>query len=139
MRLKWVRDGSIVPGVGLLVAALGAECLAVFNACFADPACYPSTSALPFGELFGILAVGLILTVAGGVQVVAGSVRTQAALLSGLPFPEPDSLEGSPLAGWVRAPLSTFKARLIFHRRVATHFSAGAFTRLRHGSGIAVF
>ena len=65
-------EGWIVLGVGLVFAALGAECLAVFNACFADPACYPSSSSMPFGEFFGILAVGVILSFAGSVQVAVG-------------------------------------------------------------------
>jgi uncharacterized membrane protein YphA (DoxX/SURF4 family) len=72
MRLTWVRDGAIVLGVGLVVAALGAECLAVFNACFADPACYPASGGLPFGEFFAILVVGIALSLIGGLQVVLG-------------------------------------------------------------------
>jgi hypothetical protein len=72
MRLSWVRDGAVVLGVGLLFTTLGAECLAPFNACFADPACYPSSSVLPFGMFFGLLAVGIVVSVAGAVQLVVG-------------------------------------------------------------------
>lgn len=59
-------SGVILLGLGSIIAALGSEALAVYNACFADPACYPSVSELPFGEFFGILATGITLIVAGG-------------------------------------------------------------------------
>lgn len=72
MRLTWVRDGAILLGVGLVVAALGAECLTVYNACFANPACYPASGGLPFEEFFAILVVGIALSMAGGVQFLLG-------------------------------------------------------------------
>lgn len=72
MRQMWVRDGAIVLGVGLAVAALGAECLAAFNSCLADPACYPASGGLPFGEFFGILVVGIAVSLTGTVQLVLG-------------------------------------------------------------------
>jgi hypothetical protein len=78
MSRRAVWEGGIVLGVGLVFAALGAECLAAFNACFADPACYPSSSAMPFGEFFGILSLGVILSLAGAVQLAVGIRRETA-------------------------------------------------------------
>lgn len=72
MRRTWVRDGAVVLGIGLVVAALGAECLAAFSACFADPACYPMSGGLPFGEFFAILVVGIGLSMTGAVQLLLG-------------------------------------------------------------------
>ncbi len=72
MGLHWVRDGAIVLGVELVVAALGAECLGAFDACFADPTCFASSSTSPIEEFFGTLAVGIAVFVAGAVQLDVG-------------------------------------------------------------------
>jgi hypothetical protein len=78
MSRRAVWEGGIVLGVGLVFAALGAECLAAFNACFADPACYPSSSGLPFEEFFVILVVGISVSVAGAIQLAEGIRRETA-------------------------------------------------------------
>jgi len=72
MKVGWVRDGAIALEVGLLFAALGGEGLAAFNACFADPACFPGADGMPFEDSFGMFAAGIAVSVAGAVQLAAG-------------------------------------------------------------------
>jgi hypothetical protein len=57
--------GEIPLAVGLIFIAAGAESLAVFNACVADPGCLPDASGLNVGAFFTILAVGIVLAVIG--------------------------------------------------------------------------
>jgi hypothetical protein len=70
MRLRWVRDGAIVLGVGLIIAALGAECLAAFNAGGAAAAAYRASGRVPYREVFTILVVGVGFSSAGAVPPV---------------------------------------------------------------------
>lgn len=59
-------SGAILVGVGLNVTAIGAQALAVYNACFADPIRYPTGSAGDGWEgFFAVLAVGLVVTLVG--------------------------------------------------------------------------
>jgi hypothetical protein len=61
-----VRDAAVITFViGLMFVAVGAEALAAFNACVADPACLPDASTLNVGAFFAILAIGIALAVAG--------------------------------------------------------------------------
>ncbi len=55
-----------------ILLALGAESLATLEACIADPACLPMASASAFEEFFGILAVGIVLSVYGVIQLAVG-------------------------------------------------------------------
>lgn len=60
---------AILLGLGLLLAALGAESLATLDACIADPACLPTAWDSAFEEFFGVLAIGIVLSVYGVVQL----------------------------------------------------------------------
>jgi len=75
-----------VLGVGLLLAGLWAQCLAAINVCFADSACYPSSSGLKFREFFGLLVVGIVVSVAGAVQMIVG-LRTEPRTVTWWPVP----------------------------------------------------
>ncbi len=57
--------GEVTLALGLIFIAAGAEALAVFNACVADPGCLPDASELNVGAFFAILTVGIVLAVAG--------------------------------------------------------------------------
>jgi len=57
--------GEVTLAVGLIFIAAGAEALAVFNACVADPGCLPDASGLNVGAFFAILAVGIVLALIG--------------------------------------------------------------------------
>lgn len=57
--------GEVTLAVGLIFTAAGAEDLAIFNACVADPACLPDVGALNVGAFFAMVAVGIALAVAG--------------------------------------------------------------------------
>jgi hypothetical protein len=60
------RDAAVITfAIGLLFVAVGVESLAAFNACVSDPVCLPDASALNVGAFFAILAVGIVLAVAG--------------------------------------------------------------------------
>lgn len=54
------------------MVVLSVECLATFNACFADPAWHRAGRGLPFGEFFAILVVGIAISLAGAVQLALG-------------------------------------------------------------------
>jgi succinate dehydrogenase/fumarate reductase cytochrome b subunit len=61
-----VRDAALITFViGLIFVAVGAESLAAFNACVADPACLPGASAMNVGAFCAVLAIGIVLVVAG--------------------------------------------------------------------------
>ncbi len=64
-RKRMVCAGVVTFVIGLLFVAVGAESLAAFNACVADPACLPYVGALNVGAFFAILAVGIVLAVVG--------------------------------------------------------------------------
>ncbi len=64
-RNRMVSAGAVTFVIGLFFVAVGAESLAAFNACVADPACLPHVGALNVGAFFAILAVGMVLAVAG--------------------------------------------------------------------------
>ncbi len=49
--------------IGLIFLAVGAEGLAAFNACVADPACLPDASLMNVSTFFAVLAVGIVLVV----------------------------------------------------------------------------
>lgn len=66
-------SGAMLLGLGPIVTALGAEALAVYNACFADPLCYPTVSAGDGWE--GSFAIGLVVTLVG-MMVVLSRART---------------------------------------------------------------
>ena len=51
--------------VGLIFVTAGVVALAAFNACVADPACFPDAGALNVGTFFAMLAAGIALAVAG--------------------------------------------------------------------------
>lgn len=57
--------GAITLAIGLILVAVGAESLAVYNACVADPACLSFAAVMNVGAFFAILAVGIVLAVAG--------------------------------------------------------------------------
>jgi hypothetical protein len=61
-----MRDAAVITlVVGLIFVAVGAESLAAFNACVADPACLPDASVMNVGAFFAILVVGIVLAVTG--------------------------------------------------------------------------
>jgi hypothetical protein len=70
--------GEVTLAVGLIFIAAGAEALAVFNACVADPACLPDAGALNVGAFFAILAVGIALAVMGA-RIVEASPKVSRA------------------------------------------------------------
>ncbi len=57
--------GAVAFAVGLIFVAAGVEALAAFNACVADPACFPDAGALSAGAFFAMLAAGVALAVVG--------------------------------------------------------------------------
>ena len=69
--------GEVTLAVGLVFIAAGAEALAVFNACIADPGCLPDASALNVGAFFAILMVGIVLGVAGTRILALGRMSCQ--------------------------------------------------------------
>ncbi|HZY92001.1 MAG TPA: hypothetical protein VFG07_04400 [Thermoplasmata archaeon] len=75
IRRATLLSGVILLGLGSIISALGNETLSVYNACFADPACFPSSSELPFGEFFGVLAIGIILIFVGAVLLAVNLRR----------------------------------------------------------------
>jgi hypothetical protein len=67
-----LASGTITFTLGLIISALGAESLAVYNACFANPGCLPGISGMNFEGFFGILVAGIILGMAGAVLLLVG-------------------------------------------------------------------
>jgi hypothetical protein len=65
-----LASGTITFTLGLIISALGAESLAVYNACFANSTCLPSISGLNFEAFIAILVAGVILGMAGAVQLL---------------------------------------------------------------------
>jgi hypothetical protein len=72
MKLGWVRDGTILVGIGLSLFALGAEAMGVFDACIASVSCSPGASGLSVEEFLGLIVGGLTLATAGSTFLALG-------------------------------------------------------------------
>lgn len=55
--------------IGFIVIAVGAEGLAAFNACLADPACLPDASLMNVSAFFAVLAAGIGVVVASALRL----------------------------------------------------------------------
>ncbi len=55
--------------IGLIFIAVGAEGLAVFDACVADPACLPDASLMNVSAFFAVLATGIGVGVASALRL----------------------------------------------------------------------
>ncbi len=73
-----VDNAAVKLTIGLIFVAVGAESLAAFNACVADPARLPDASALNVGAFFATVAAGIVLAVARA-WVLAGERRVRHA------------------------------------------------------------
>jgi hypothetical protein len=72
MTTRLLATGVILLAIGLTLAAVIAEWFAAFDACLASVSCVAPASASALGDSLGLLAVGVLLAVAGAVLVVAG-------------------------------------------------------------------
>lgn len=72
VRTAWV----ITLVIGLLFLAVGAEGLAAFNACVADPACLPGASAMNEDAFFVVLTAGTSMAVASALLIEPSVSRT---------------------------------------------------------------
>jgi hypothetical protein len=75
---RLLATGSILLAVGLTLAAAVAEWFAAFDACLASASCVAPGSASTLGRFLGLLAVGVLLVVAGAVSVVSEVVGSRA-------------------------------------------------------------
>ena len=64
------RSAVILIGLGLVLAALGAEGQAIYNACFANPVCYPTATGDGWEGFFALAAGGLLVVEVGGILLV---------------------------------------------------------------------
>jgi len=62
---KWSGSAVVTLVIGLIVVAVGTEALAAYNSCVADPACLPSIGVLNVTAFFGVLVVGITITIGG--------------------------------------------------------------------------
>jgi hypothetical protein len=72
MTHRLLATGTILLAVGLTLAAVVAEWFAAFDACLASASCVAPGSVSTLAGFFGLLAIGVLLAVAGAVLVVAG-------------------------------------------------------------------
>jgi hypothetical protein len=78
MTARLLATGTILLAVGLTLAAVVAEWFAAFDACLASASCVAPASASTLGDFLGLLALGVLLTVAGATLAIIG-LRTPSA------------------------------------------------------------
>ena len=72
MTPRLVATGTILLAVGLTLSAVVAEWFAAFDACLASVSCVAPGSASILGGFLGLLAVTVLLTVAGAILAIIG-------------------------------------------------------------------
>lgn len=77
MTARLLATGTILLAVGLALAVLVAEWFAAFDACLASASCLAPASASTLGDFLRLLAVGVVLAVAGATLALIG-FRTEA-------------------------------------------------------------
>lgn len=77
MTHRLLATGTILLAVGLSLAAVVAEWFAAFDACLASASCLAPGSASTLGDFLGLLALGVLLAVAGGVLAIVGFGRVR--------------------------------------------------------------
>ncbi len=75
MTPRLLATGAILLAVGLTISAIVAEWFAAFDACLASTSCVAPGSASTLALFLGLLAVGVLLSVAGGIITVFGFQR----------------------------------------------------------------
>jgi hypothetical protein len=64
--------GTILLAVGLTLCAVVAEWFAAFDACLGSTSCVAPDSVSTLGWFLGLLAVGVVLAVAGAMLAIVG-------------------------------------------------------------------
>jgi hypothetical protein len=77
MTARLLATGTILLAVGLTLSAVVAEWFAAFDACVASASCVAPASASTLGDFLGLLALGVLLAVAGGVLAILGFGRVR--------------------------------------------------------------
>jgi hypothetical protein len=77
MTTRLLATGTILLAVGLTLAAVVAEWFAAFDACLASASCVAPGSTSTLAGFLGLLAVGVLLSVAGGVLAILGFGRVR--------------------------------------------------------------
>jgi hypothetical protein len=72
MTTRLLATGAILLAIGLTLAAVVAEWFAAFDACLASANCVAPGSVSTLSAFLGLLAIGVLLSVAGAVGVLAG-------------------------------------------------------------------
>ncbi|MCI4327192.1 MAG: hypothetical protein L3K16_06130 [Thermoplasmata archaeon] len=78
MTPRLLATGAIVLAVGLMLSAVVAEWFAAFDACLASASCVAPGSAWTLTGFLGLLAAGVLLSVAGAIIANVG-FRTERA------------------------------------------------------------
>jgi hypothetical protein len=81
-----VWSGAILLAIGLSVLLLVGEWFAAVDACIANSACVPATSAASFEAFLGLMAVGVGVLV-GGVTIILVQPRPTEICSSSAPGP----------------------------------------------------
>jgi hypothetical protein len=79
MTPRLLATGAILLAVGLTLAAVVAEWFAAFDACLASATCVDPASASTLGDFLGLLAFGVLMTVAGAMTIAIGQRDRRAA------------------------------------------------------------
>jgi|HubBroStandDraft_1064217.scaffolds.fasta_scaffold860328_1 hypothetical protein len=77
MTTRLLATGAILLATGLTLAAVVAEWFAAFDGCLASASCVAPDSVSALSSFLDLLALGVLLAVAGGILVIAG-FRTNA-------------------------------------------------------------
>ena len=72
MTTRLLATGTILLAPGLTLVAVVAEWFAAFDACLASASCVAAGSASTLAWFLGLLAVGVLLSVAGAVTTIIG-------------------------------------------------------------------
>ncbi len=78
MTTHLLATGTILLAVGLTLSAVVAEWFAAFDACLASANCVAPGSASTMSGFLGLLAAGVLLSVAGATLAIVG-FRTERA------------------------------------------------------------
>jgi hypothetical protein len=72
MTTRLLATGTLLLAVGLAPTAVVAEWFAAFDACLASASCAAPASASTLGDFLGLLALGVVLVVAGATLAIIG-------------------------------------------------------------------
>jgi hypothetical protein len=72
MTTRLLATGTILLAIGLTLIAVIAEWFAAFDACLASASCVAPDSVPTLSGFLGLLALGVLLAVAGAIIVIVG-------------------------------------------------------------------